>query len=52
MEGKEKDKRKEQVGIQLERWMIKALKHRAIDEGVSMSELIRRMVREYLENEE
>ena len=49
MEEKEKDKRKEQVGIQLERWMIKALKHKAVDEETSVSELVRRLVREYLE---
>ena len=44
-----RDRRKAQVGIQLERWMIKELKHKAVDEGISMSELIRRLVANYLE---
>ncbi len=45
----ERDKRKEQVGIQLERWQIKEIKHRAVDMNISMSELIRRLITEYLE---
>lgn len=47
----DKDKRKEQVGIQLERWQIKEIKHRAVDLGISMSELIRRLITEYLEKD-
>ncbi len=48
----EKDKRKEQVAIQLERWQIKEIKHRAVDLEISMSELIRRLITEWLEKEQ
>ena len=47
-----KDKRKEQIAIQLERWQIKEIKHRAVDLEISMSELVRRIISDWLEKEQ
>ncbi|WP_456400672.1 ribbon-helix-helix protein, CopG family [Mesoaciditoga sp.] len=44
-----KDRRKTQIGVQLERWRVREIKHRASELGISMSELVRRLIIEYLE---
>ncbi len=35
-----KDRRKTQIGVQLERWRVREIKHRASELGISMSELV------------
>ncbi len=43
---------KAQFNVYLPKDLIRAIKHRGVDEGVSMSALIERIVREYLKEEQ
>ncbi|WP_109471176.1 CopG family transcriptional regulator [Ornithinimicrobium cavernae] len=43
---------KAQFNVYLPKDLIRELKHRGVDEGVSMSALVERIVRAYLEEEQ
>jgi hypothetical protein len=44
-----KEDAKDAMNVRLPSWMVKALKHRSIEEGVRISKLLEGIVREYLE---
>lgn len=46
---REKEATKDAINVRLPSWMVKALKHRSIEEDVRISGLLENIVREYLE---
>jgi len=47
---KEKSEKKKNTSLRLDAEMLKALKHRAIQEETSVQKIIEKLIREYLES--